>query len=309
MTDQYSDLYTDGYGGEIELPPVVKPLPDYATVRLVGSNGQSVTLLDSAEDLMREPGGSGWGMVPVVNSWFEGAGDGARLRGTRRTTRELSIPVSAFGMNRQGVEMQIRRLTNTIHDPFKVFLDYQDGRSYWIDAVYEGGASGQYGNNPTRQNKLPIVLTCPDPYWTSVQAQTFIVNPVLGDPFLPELSGLHVSSSVAQGLVTVTNVGDVTSRPTWTIHGPGSNLTIKHNGRGLVLEKTLTSTDRVYIAFIENGWTIKDQNGANLYEFLGDAPYFPELPPGTSIIEVTMIDATADTTIQAIYPERREVLY
>ena len=80
------------------------------TIRLVGANGTTVTLLDTAEELMRRPGGSGWGMAPVANSWFEGAGDGARLRGTRRLQRELVIPITAFGTDRAGVEVQLRKL-------------------------------------------------------------------------------------------------------------------------------------------------------------------------------------------------------
>jgi len=281
-----------------------------ATIRLVGANGQSVTLRDTASELMRQPGGGGWGMVPVVNSWFEGAGDGAVLRGTRRVQRELVIPIKAFGMGRQAVETQLRRLTNAIREPFRVFMDYDDGRSYWIEAVYEAGAAGQYGSNPNRIADMPIVLKCGDPYWTSVQAQSFTVRPALGEPFLPELAELHVSSSVAQGQVTVVNVGDVASRPAWTIKGPGTGLELTLNGRGISLpDYTLDTTTVVSIRFEDGGWLIEDEAGENLYTFLGPAPWFPEFPPGTSIVDVALADATADTSIQAVYPERREVMY
>ncbi len=104
------------------------------TVRLVGRNGQSIELLDSAEELMRAPGGSGWGMAPVANSWFEGAGDGARLRETHLLQRELNIPVTAFGMGRAEVEVQLRRLVGAIREPLTIFVDYDDGRSYYIPA-------------------------------------------------------------------------------------------------------------------------------------------------------------------------------
>ncbi|QOP64252.1 minor tail protein [Microbacterium phage Quenya] len=281
-----------------------------ATIRLVGANGTSVTLLDTPDELMRAPGGSGWGMAPVVNSWFEGAGDGARLRGTRRVQRELVIPIHAFGMSRGEVEVQLRRLAGAIREPFKVFWDYADGRSYYIDAVYEAGAQGQYGPAPERKAELPIVLKCPDPYWTSVQFQTFTVKPALGDPLLPELAELHVSSSVAQGQVTVHNIGDVASRPTWTITGPGSGLSLTLGGRGLVLpDYVMTAGTVVTVKFEDGGWTIKDQAGNNLYTELGPAPWFLEFPPGTSVVDVSMADATTATSIQAIYPERREVMY
>ncbi|WNO26441.1 minor tail protein [Microbacterium phage BabyDaisy] len=281
-----------------------------ATIRLVGANGTSVTLLDTAEKLMREPGGSGWGMAPVVNSWFEGAGDGARLRGTRRVQRELVIPISAFGLSRSEVEVELRRLAGAIREPFKVFMDYADGRSYWIDAVYEAGASGQYGPNPERRAQLPIVLKCPDPYWTSVQYQTLLVEPAVGDPLLPELAELHVSSAIAAGQVNVTNVGDVTSRPTWTITGPGTGLSIMIDGRGLSLPTySITAGTTVTIKYADGGWTIKTNTGTSLYPQLGPAPWFPEFPPGVSTVDITMGGATTATKIKAVYPERREVMY
>lgn len=280
-----------------------------ATVRFVGANGRSVTLQNTASQLMREPGGSGWGMVNVVNSWFEGAADGARLRGTRRVQRDLTVPVSAFGANRDDVETQLRQLTNVIHEPFQVFMEYNDGRAYWITAVYDSGASGAYTPDPEHWAQMPLVFKCPDPYWTSVAFQSFSVKPASGAPFLPELANLHVTSSVAQGQITINNVGDIASRPTWTIKGPGGNLSIAYNGVGLVLNKALTAADVVTIKWEDYGWKIEDGAGVNLYPLLGPAPFFPEFPPGTSVIDVTMTDADANTTIQVIYPERREVMY
>jgi hypothetical protein len=283
-----------------------------STVRLVGKNGQTVTLLDTAEQLMREPGGSGWGLAPVANSWFEGAGDGARLRGTRRLQRELDIPVSAFGGSRADVEAQLRRLVQSVRDPLTIFVDYADGRSYSIAAVYDSGGSGQYGASPERRAQMPLVFKCPDPFWTSVQFQTLEVRPASSGPFLAPLVALPVSSSVAQGLVAVTNVGDVPSRPTWTVHGPGSGLKLlsgSATGPGLVLTKTFTNTDVVTVQYVDGGWTIKDQAGANLYASLGPSPLFPEFPPGVSQVYVEFSGATAETFIRATYPERREVVY
>lgn len=283
-----------------------------STVRLVGANGESVTLLDTAEDLMREPGGAGWGLAPVANSWFEGAGDGAKLRGTRRLQRELDIPVSAFGMNRQGVENQLRRLTRSIRDPLTIFVDYADGRSYFIPAVYEAGGTGSYGANPNRRAQMPLVFKCGDPYWTSVQYQTIEVRPAASGPLLDPLVALHVSSSVASGLVAVTNIGDVPSRPTWTIQGPGSGLKLlsdSSTGPGLILTKTFGASDVVTIQYVNGGWTITDQTGANQYSLLGTAPLFPEFPPGTSNVYMEMTGATSATFIRATFPERREVVY
>lgn len=280
-----------------------------STVRLVGAT-QSVTLTDSIQGLMRQQGGGGWGMAPVINAWFEGAGDGARLRGTRRTTRTLDIPVKAFGSTRAEVEAVLRLMAQSIHDPFRVYVDFDDTRSYWIDAAYETGAEGLYGVDPTHFNDMALSLKCSDPYWTSSTSQSFIVAPQPSDePFLPDWANLHVGSALALGNITVNNMGDVASKPTWIIRGPGIDPSITLDGKGFVLNKTLVDTDIITIKYEEGGWTIKDQTGANLYADLSAAPYFIEFPPGSSIVDVSM-DATGPTSyVQAVYPERREVLY
>lgn len=280
-----------------------------SVVRLVGDT-RSVTLTDSIAGLMRQPGGGGWGMAPVVNAWFEGAGSGARHRGTRRVQRELTFPMYAFGGSRQDIEDTLRILAQSVHDPFRVFVDFHDGRSYWIDAVYDSGAEGLYSDNPTDYNSLTLVVKCPDPYWTSVAGQSFVVAPTPANaPFLPRWAELNLGSAVALGTVTVNNIGDVASQPKWTVHGPGTNLSITLGGRGFTLNRTLTDTETVTIEFTGGGWSVKDQLGANLYASLAAAPYFIEFPPGMSVIDVSMDTAGPATFIQCVYPERREVVY
>lgn len=282
-----------------------------STVRLVGG-GYTVTLTDTADELHRQPGGSGWGMAPVANSWFEGAGDGAFLRGTRRTVRELVIPVAAFGGTPRLVEAAIRKMVQVVRNPFRVYIDLDNGETFWIDAVYESGLEGAYTATPDQWNDMQVVLHCPDPYWTSDQSQSFTIAPIpAASPFLDPLAALNVASSSAFGTVSVTNKGDVASRPTLTIHGPGTNPTFLVNGVGFVLEKELTNTDIVTVEFRDGGWTIEDQLGNNLYAELDTSPVpvFPELPPGISVVTATMASTGVESFIKGIYPERREVVY
>src|SRR5690606_10133985 len=208
------------------------------------------------------------------------------------------------------VEDNLRQLVRVIRGPFQVHVDYLDGRSYWIDATYDSGLEGVYTAAPERWNTMTINLKCPDPYWTSDAQQAFVIAPSPADaPFLPELAGLHVASAAAFGEVVAQNVGDVDSRPTVTAHGPGTGLTIAVNGEGLVLNKTLGINDVVTIDFVDGGWTIVDQTGANLYPYLDPAPLFPVLPPGGSVVTASMGDTGVQSYIQFVYPERREVVY
>lgn len=280
-------------------------------VRLTGG-GYTITLSDSAEKLQRQPGGGGWGMVPVVNSWFEGAGDGATLRGTRRTQRELSIPFAAFGANAREVEANLRQLVRIIRNPFLVHIDLADGQSFSITAVYDSGLEGAYTAAPDKWATATLVLKCPDPYWVSDASQAFIIAPTpAASAFLALYSGLPVASSAAFGTVAATNIGDVDSRPTWTVHGPGDALTLAVNGVGLILNKVLSSTDIVTIQYVNGGWTITDQTGLNLYTYLATSPpaVFPVLPPGGSVVTATMTGTGVASFIQCVYPERREIIY
>jgi hypothetical protein len=278
-------------------------------VRLTGG-GYTVVLTDSAEALHRQPGGGGWGMAPVINSWFEGAGDGAMLRGTRRTPRELRIPVAAFGADTRAVESNIRNLVRIIRNPFLVHIDLDDGQSFWITATYDSGLEGVYTASPDQWAQATIVLKCPDPFWTSDASQAFVVapNPAL-TPLLDEFANLHVASAAAFGTVSVTNVGDVESRPTWTVHGAGTAVTLEVDGVGLTLTRALSASDIVTIAYADGGWTVKDQTGLNLYAYLSASPVFPTLPPGGSIVTASMTGTDTNAYIRCVYPERREVVY
>lgn len=280
-------------------------------VRLSGG-GYTITLTNTAEELHRAPNGSGWGMAPVANFWFEGAGDGDHHRGTRRMRRELTIPIQAFGNTPRQVEANIRNLVRIVRNPFKVYIDINSGPTFWIDAVYVSGIEGAYTVAPEQWADLPVVLHCPDPYWTSSQSQSFTVAPIeAATPFLEDFSAMHVASSAAFGEVLVSNIGDVESPPTWTIHGPGTNPTILVNGDGFILNKVLTSSDIVTVTYVNGGWTIVDQTDANLYGDLDTdpPPIFPLLPPGNSNVTASMTGTGVESYINCIYPERREVVY
>lgn len=282
-----------------------------STIRLTGQ-GNTITLTDSPEQLHRRPGGAGWGMAPVANSWFEGAGDGARLRSTRRTQRELTIPVDVLGANRQEIEDNIRSLVTIIREPFMIHVDRASGESFYIEAVYESGMEGVYSTAPEYWNQVGLVFKCPDPYWTSEAVQQLLVAPVPAPfPFVQRLSALPVASSAAFGQVTIENTGDVESRPSWTIHGPGAATTLNIAGKGLVLNRTLTSANTIYITYNGVGWTIVDELGANQYPFLATSPaaVFPVIPKGNSLATVSMTGTDANSFIRAVYPERREVVY
>lgn len=279
-------------------------------LRLVGDAGE-IKLKDTAVDYLRARGGSGWGLAPVANSFFEGAGDGAIYRSTRRTSRTYVLPVQVFGDGRQAIEDKIRALTRVARDPLRIYADYPDGRSYWIEAVYDSGVSGEYSDNPEEFADLPFVFTCPDPYWTSVQTQSFKIESGIADnPLLPEIAELWIGPSAAIGSVEVRNTGDVPSYPKWIITGPAdAGVSVKINGQGFFFTVPLLESEVITVERVDGGWIVTDQTGANRYASLGPAPVFGSLPAGKSTVDVVATNVTPASSVVAVFPERREVVY
>lgn len=280
------------------------------TLRLVGDAGE-IKLTNNAVDYLRAAGGGGWGMASVANSFFEGAGDGTVYRSTRRTSRMYDLPIQVFGEGRQAIEDKIRALTRVARDPLRIYADYSDGRSYWIEAVYDSGASGSYSANPEEYAELPFTFNCPDPYWTSVDVQTFkIESGIANYPLIPEIAEVWLGASTAIGKVEINNVGDVPSYPTWRITGPmASGLKIDIDGQGFTLTTALIAAEVITIARFKNGWLVTDQTGSNRYSSLGAAPVFAALPAGKSTVNVVATDTTSASSVVGIFPERREVVY
>lgn len=279
-------------------------------IRLIAPGIGEIRLRDDARDYLRTQGGAGWGLAPVAHQWFEGAGDGAVLRSQRRAQRAYTLPTVLFGGDRQQVEDRLRAWARVVRDPFRIQVDYPDGRGYWISAAYDSGASGVYSDSPERYADLSsVTFICGDPYWTSTQMQSFAVRQGTPSPgLLPWLSMLMVSQSAAFGEVPVTNVGDVHSAPRWTVRGPG-HLTVSVDGRGFSTKVPLSVDDVLTIRKERFGWTVKDQSGANRYGSITPGAIFPEFPPGESTVVVVMTGTTMASSVVASFAERREIVY
>lgn len=279
------------------------------TVRLVAPGRGTIRLRDDAIDYLRMTGGSGWGLAPVVNHFFEGAGDGAQLRGQRRATRTLTIPTAVMGEGRQDIENKLRAWARVIREPFRIYIDYSDGKQFWIPAVYDTGASGAYTPDPDAWAEMPVAFKCEDPLWTSTQLQQFVVQQGSPSPgMLPWLSMLMVSPGGAFGQGQLNNPGDVESPAQWIVTGPASGVEIDIDGGGFTLG-AVSAGEEIRIRKQNRHWTVTDQTGANRYALTNMTAVFPFVPPGSSTITINVTGASADTRVVCLYPERREVIY
>lgn len=284
------------------------------TVALKGANGDTITL-DGNDSYILTKGVRGFG-IPVTSVRIaDSAGDGGVWRNTKRGIRELDLPITIIGTDRQDTEDKLRRLALLLQDsdgPTQIIASYSNGKQFVLEAHYTGGAETQFGDdaNDTHVNWF-ITMQAPAPYWTSSVAQTFTVGTGnTGRGLLPALTKMRLTSSQTLGTITVNNTdGDVPSYPIWTIYGPVTGLQIQNSGTGQGFTYSVPLTAGQTLTIDTGAGTIVDQTGVNKYSSLGYAPKLFALPPGTTKIAVVGTAADANTKISCTYYPRREVLH
>lgn len=229
--------------------------------------------------------------------------------------RPLIVPV----LVNPGVESTLR---TTIHSMTGWFNTTQkpgiwqatgpDGSVRNLTCVYVSGLDATESDDVRKPGSIFLALTflAADPFWYDVSST--VVTPALAQPaflssqFLPlKLGGSTLTSEFA-----ITNNGDFETFPIWTIHGPGSNLTISNlntnksfalsaNG-GLVLgaNQILTIDTSFGIK------TILTQDGASQAGFLQPGGNLFSLAQGLNTLAVSMAGTTGQSSVQVSYKQR-----
>lgn len=272
----------------------------------ISGAGESVTLTDYAADFLRSQGGSGWGKAPVVNMWSEGAADGKRFRGKRSIARVLNLPVHVFGGTATVVNDRVRQLVRIFAGEAVLRVTQDDGRIFTIPVVYENGLEGDYDLGKQVAAFEGLTLSCPDPFWTSLDIETVEWVYAAGEPFLERRV---LSSADLAGDRQVTNLGDVSARPSWTVQGPFSGFEALINGVGFEFTEALLVGETLTISFDGWGWTVTDDTGANRYAGIAWGSRFPLLPADASTVTLALAGADSGTRVSMSWAERREVVF
>ncbi|MEU3709013.1 phage distal tail protein [Streptomyces catenulae] len=235
--------------------------------------------------------------------WLEGAGDGARFRGQRVLPRDLDVPLDIVGRDRRHLRQLVSRLARAVAGECSLVLVDDEG-ARWTTPVYRTG--GGDIDLPSG-NDLQTVLTfrAPDPYFTAGAVSTQTVGGDPGSqPFLSSLVSLPLAASQAIGEVQLDNAGDADAYPTWTVYGPGRDLTVSSPaGETLRWTGTLSAAEKLVVDV--RAGTVKDGAGANRYADLAPAPRFWTVPPGTSTSTVSLLDTTATSKVVCSWRPRR----
>lgn len=281
------------------------------TLTLTGANGDTITF-DSTTYVLTE-GLKGFGVPPTSLLIANSATDGGVFRNSKRGVRDIDLPIVVFGSDRADTESKLRRLAQILNNsagPARLIATYSSGLAFWLDLYYAGGAETHFGNDASETfARWVVALQAPNPYWTSLNAQTFtITNNNLGRGLLPALVKLRMTSTAALGTVTINNTnGDVPSFPIWQVYGPLDSLTVSNGSAGFTYSSTIALNSILTIDTAKG--TVVDGNGVNKYANLAAAPKMFSIPAGTSTVYVNGAGATAATQISCTYYPRREVLH
>lgn len=270
--------------------------------------------LDLGGTVKARLGVKGTGLPPVKPQWFEGAGNGARWRGSRVLRRPLEIPFKVTGPNRAAVWASYSALARIL-DPLAGLVRLRvnlDGEVWYSDLARVGGGDWDWAADTDGSSFIltTIAFEAGDPYWTREDETSREIRPGgLGRGLLKggSLSELQLSTTTGFGTVNFDNPGDVAVAPVWTAYAPFTAILLE-SPSGEVLEWTGDKPDG-WLRIDAGAGTVVDEVGANRYAGLNSVPRFWAIPPGATQAQIVATDPDEDTRVVVAWRPKRWVLF
>jgi len=255
---------------------------------------------------------TGFGLPPLSNRWFEGAGAGATYRGARVMPRVIMLPLVSMGPSREALDgllsMIARILAPVGSEQARLTYRHANGTNWYLDVVREDG--GDYvreakGFNRDRMFKTTLGLKAGDPFWTRAEPLEFTIRQDdSGRGLMPYLAELEVSSGSVYGDMTIENEGDAPAWPVWTIGGPMTGFTLTGaSGEVIAWNGTMVAGERRIIE--AKRALIYDENGVNRYNELDSAPNFWAIPAEPYGVKIETEGADAASYVSAQWQPRK----
>lgn len=225
--------------------------------------------------------------------------------------RDVDVPLLVTGASAAALRLRLRDLVTAVDPDLGVGIlrvDAPDGARRELNCMYRAGLElderGTAGGETWQ--KMVAIFHAFDPYWydTASVVSTYTLGGPAPSffPFFPMMLGASEVFSDA----TVTNDGDATAWPVWTITGPCTNLVLRNltTGKELSLEVTLDDGETVVIDTRPDYKTVTHSDGSNLYGLLGSGSSMWLLAKGSNAIRIEMTGATEDSAVQLSYRRR-----
>ncbi|MFF4547251.1 phage tail protein [Streptomyces sp. NPDC001406] len=250
--------------------PVLLPQVGFATAVFIDADGVTWPLTDTADDngfFTLAEGVSGLGAAPRELTKDDHPRGGSRLRHVQPVSRTIVWPLHVFGATHMEFVTRWRQLASAFTGTVRLRQDgtripgileiaRPDGTRRRIKVYYSEGFDGQGKQGTGIVSDAAILsLYCEDPFWydsVAIGEHRGIDAGGTVDFLSPYPS---ISSSQVLGATSLTNPGEVTAWPTWTITGPGTAVTVTHSGTGesflitpASVGGTLAAKDKVIVA-------------------------------------------------------------
>lgn len=280
--------------------------PELTTVTWTSATGAVTILSDWPSGWLVQPGIRGLDM-PVWQAYEDESPsiDGNFRRGTRAKAREIMIPLVIFADEGRTAFMARKRALLAAMNPQAgmgtLTLTEPDGSLRRISAYYSAGAEGtqDVDTSGRRWVSYGLTFTCPSPFWLGADVgRTFRVS--AGGSFFPSGVPWNVADSQVIGShVAITNPGDVTAYPVWTIQGPATAAVFTNNLTGEVwtFTGTLLITDTLVVDCRERIKTVTLNGVTNLWPDLSVDSVLWALGDGLNDVSLTVSGSTAATVV------------
>jgi hypothetical protein len=237
--------------------------------------------------------------------------DGSVVRGVRAGSRQITLPIHIWAMDRPSCLERFHRLARDFHPgartPGVLTFIEANGSSRRIEAFYAEGMSGEDDDDRWGRHWMTFVLvfTAPSPWFLGEDKTLTFRTGNEEDMFFP-LPPWKVRDSQVLGSLEIVNLGEVDTYPVWTIKGPATAATLTNTttGESFVLTRTLTDSD---IAVIDTREGIKSAslNGStNLWPDLNSAAVLWPLRPGSNSVSLNVAGASEGSHVQVSYTAR-----
>lgn len=280
---------------------------------LVGSNGDEI-VFDNDSDFLLTEGLTGIGIPATSVGFNESASDGALWNSTKRGIRDVDLPLVIISNDRDGVEANLRRLSNLLQDRrggTVMRASYSNGEVWELqDGHYTGGAETTRGSGSTAYwQRWVISMQFGNPFWIRQEPESISVGSSGSSrSLIPNLAEMRVTGSQVTGNIPIENVGDVDAYPVWKFFGPFDSVQItSEDGLSFKYNGVVSAGQSITVDAAKG--TVVDQAGVNKYANLSPSPKLFTIPPGSSEVGVVAIGSDANTVISLYYQPRKEVVH
>lgn len=236
---------------------------------------------------------------------------GSRVRAVRHGTRDITLPLWITAASPADLRTALRALMLTM-DPSrgdgKIRVTSELGDQREVTCRYLAGlelAESLGSTSGPLLQRVPVTFRAFDPYWYAVSDSTASFSTGAAATFFPFFP-LRLSASEVFATGNITNVGDVSAWPVWTITGPGSNPVLRNltTGKMILLTTSISTGEGIVIDTREGAKSITKTDGTNIFSTLYELSSLWPLQRGVNAVQVELTGSDSNSLVSVAYRPR-----